>query len=171
LSKRNLNNFPVPEWYRGYVAALGERDPLEVLTENLTTTTNFLNTVPPDKHDYAYQEGKWTFKEVILHVIDAERIFTCRALRFSRNDQTPLPGFDENQYVPNSDANSRNMESLIKEFRAVRNSTIELFSNLSDEMWTRYGTANDKEFNVLLSAVIIAGHEMHHLKILRERYL
>ncbi len=167
----SLNNFPVPDWYKGYVSVIGERNPLDVLKTNLIETTAFFSSIPPDKHDFAYQPDKWTIKEVVLHVIDSERIFACRALRFARNDKTPLPGFDENFYVPNSGAGSRTMESLIKEFQAVRNATIELFNNLNEEMWRRSGVANDKEFNVILSAIIIAGHELHHLKVLRERYL
>lgn len=169
--KLHLNNFPVPEWYKGYVAAIGDQNPLDVLRANLEDSTSFFNAIPIHKHDFAYQNGKWTIKEVILHMIDAERIFTSRALRFARNDKTPLAGFDEDSYVPNSNAGSRSMESLIREYRAVRTATIELFSNLSEEMWYRTGTANDKEFNVLLSAIIIAGHELHHLKVLQERYL
>lgn len=167
----NLNNFPVPEWYKGYVEATGEQNPLDLLKANLSANTAFLGSIPPEKHDFAYQAGKWTVKEVILHIIDAERIFASRALIFARNDKTPLPGFDENSYVPNSGAGSRTMESLIREYIAVRNASIELFDNLSEEMWYRTGTANDKEFNVLLLAISIAGHEIHHLKVLQERYL
>jgi uncharacterized damage-inducible protein DinB len=168
----NANPFgvPVPEWYRGYVQAMNGNDAVSVLRDLFQTTPEFLAAIPEALHNYAYSEGKWTVKEVLLHVIDAERIFAYRALRFARNDHTELSGFDENTYVPNSGASTRSMGSLISEYKSVRSATLSLFENLSEEMWIRIGKANNYEFSVRLSAVIIAGHELHHLGILRERY-
>ena len=161
----------IPEWYHGYVKAIGNNNFRDLLERNLDNTTELMNSVSPEKENFAYAPGKWTTKEVLLHYIDTERIFACRALCFSRNDKTNLPGFDENSYTPNSGAQHRTMESLKKEYVAVRNSTIELFKNFDENFLCKTGSANNYIFSVELCGIIIVGHEMHHLKILKERYL
>ena len=134
--------------------------------ENIT----FFKTIPADKLEYQYEIGKWTPKDILLHLIDAERIFTYRALRISRNDRTPLSGFDENEYVPFANANNRTMESLVEEYVAVRNATITLFDNLTEEQMLRVGIASNSTVSVRAIGSIIIGHELHHKSVLQERY-
>jgi hypothetical protein len=161
----------IPEYYRGYVALLEGRDAIQHFQGSLEETLRFLQSIPDEKWDFAYAPGKWTLKEVILHMLDAERIFCYRALRFSRNDATPLAGFEENDYVPECGASSRSVKSVIDEFETVRNATRTLFENLTPEMVARAGTANGKKISVRALGLVIAGHELHHLKVIRERYL
>lgn len=171
VNELNTYGIAIPEWYKGYVNSLGESDFMDVLIKQYNETPAFLSTLPEAKWDYAYNAGKWTIKELLIHLIDCERIFSYRSLCFARNDQTELPGFDENEYAPNSGAGKRNSQSIIDEYKAVRKSTIELFKNFDEEMLFRKGIANGKAFTVKLSGAIIAGHEIHHMKILKERYL
>lgn len=119
---------------------------------------------------FRYAEGKWTIKEVIGHLLDAERIFAYRLLRISRNDTTPLPGFEENDYVPEGMFNQRTIGDLISEFKLQRASTLALANNIPSAAWTRFGTASDKRVSARALIYIITGHTAHHFKILRERY-
>lgn len=160
------------EFYHNYV----QKVPLDVpiilhLEEASKTTSDWMNQLPADKWAYRYAEGKWSIKEVLLHMIDAERIFAYRALRIARNDQTLLAGFDENSYVPYSQADGRSPQSLMEEYIAVRRATVALFRNLPEEAWAYSGNMNHSPATTLALAFIIAGHEMHHLQIIRERYL
>lgn len=122
------------------------------------------------KGDYAYGPDKWTVKEVVGHICDAERIFAYRALRFARGDSTDLPGFDENTYVPNSNAKTRSMEDLLEELWSVRAATLSLAKQLPESALSRRGSANGTPVSVRALLYIIAGHERHHLGVLRERY-
>jgi uncharacterized damage-inducible protein DinB len=131
----------------------------------------FLTTVPEEKLDYRYAEGKWTIKEIIMHLMDAERIFAYRTLRFSRNDQNILLGFDDEEYVTYSNASERSRQSLIDEYTAQRQSTIELYRNMTPEMCNRGGVASGNEMSVTALGYIICGHEIHHLQVIKERYL
>ena len=166
------NNYGVsiPSWYQGYVNAIGKRNYLDVLRESYQSTSSLLLSLQQEKWNYSYSPGKWTVKEVILHLTDCERIFSYRALRFARNDKTELSGFDENEYAPQAHAGRRSEVSIIEEYIAVRKSSLTLFEYFDDEMLKRTGTANGYEFSVLLIGTIIAGHELHHLQILKERY-
>ena len=119
----------------------------------------------------AYAEGKWTLKQVLGHLIDDERIFVYRALCVARGDTRPLPGFDEKEYVAGASFEARSMESLIDEYRAVRRATIALFASMTDEQWLRRGIVNGYAASVRGLAFHIAGHELHHLRTVRERYL
>lgn len=122
------------------------------------------------KGDYAYGSDKWTVKEVVGHMCDAERIFAYRALRFARGDSTELPGFDENAYVPNSNAKARSMDDLLEELWSVRAATLSLAKQLPESALSRRGSANGTPVSVRALLYIIAGHERHHLGVLRERY-
>jgi hypothetical protein len=124
-----------------------------------------------DKFDYRYAEGKWTIKEIIQHLIDCERIFSYRALRFSRNDKTPLPGFDEDSYNENTAGNLRSLQDLLTELAVVRQSTLSLFKSFSQEQLLRIGNASDKEISVRAIGFIILGHQKHHQHIFQQRYL
>jgi hypothetical protein len=130
----------------------------------------FFRGLPADRLRYRYAPGKWTPKEILLHLADDERIFACRALRFARGDGTELPGFDQDPYAAASGADARALESLLAEHAAVRASTLSLFANLPDAALTRGGVANGARVTVRALAWHIAGHELHLLKILRERY-
>ena len=123
------------------------------------------------KHEFRYAEGKWTIKDIILHLIDAERIFAYRALRIARNDKTALPGFEENDYVISANANEREFESLLKEYIIVREATISLFENLSETDLLKPGTASNASVSVRGIGYCILGHELHHKNIIIERYL
>lgn len=161
----------VPEWYNGYVKALGDKEFLAVLKDQFKTTAAIFHNIPAHKWDFAYAPGKWTIKQLIIHMIDAERIFAYRALRFGRNDSTELAGFEEDEYAANCMSELRSPESIINEYLAVRASTLALFESFNDEVMMRKGIANGKEFSVGLLGVVIAGHQMHHMSILKERYL
>lgn len=168
-----LNDFGVvvPEWYQGYVDAVEGVNFFEVLNKQLQETLAFLNQIKAEGWDFAYAPGKWTIKELLVHLVDCERIFCYRALCFARNDQTELSGFDENSYVLDSGAIHRTPLSIINEYLSVRSATIQLFKNFDDIMLMRTGTANGKKFSVKLLGVVIAGHEKHHIKIISEKYL
>ncbi len=120
--------------------------------------------------DKVYAPGKWNVKDIIQHIIDAERVFAYRAMRISRADTTPLPGFDENAYAENTTAATRTLEDLLNEFDAVRTSTIILFKSFSNDMLQREGTASGKTITPLAIGFTIAGHAIHHVNVLKERY-
>lgn len=143
----------------------------ELIANHQADLLSFYNSLPEDKADYAYAADKWTVKEVLQHLIDAERIFAYRILCISRGDSTPLPGFDENAYNKNANANNRSLSSLKDEFNAVRSSTDLLLLSLSDDELNRMGTASNKPAKANSIAYIVFGHLLHHQNILRERYL
>lgn len=143
----------------------------EELEISLHRFIKFVQDIPMDKFDYRYAEGKWTIKDIIQHLIDAERIFAYRALRFARNDKTDLPGFDENEYVDIVNANERNIMSLLTELSAVRQSTLLLFKTFTDEQLLRQGTANNNPISVRALGFVIIGHQNHHQRVFQERYL
>jgi hypothetical protein len=124
-----------------------------------------------DKFDYSYAGGKWTIKDIIQHIIDAERIFTYRALRFSRNDKTELPGFDENIYVDDANGSKRSIMELLTELSAVRHSTMLLFKTFNEEQLLRIGIASNNPMSVRALGFVIIGHQNHHQKVFEERYL
>lgn len=161
----------VPSFYKKYVEHVKDMDLLEALKQSSRQTLNLIRTIPEAKGEYRYAEGKWSIKELLNHMMDAERIFAYRALRFSRNDKTDLPGFEENDYAPQANAHSRTVANLASEMERLRVSTIDLYSSFSAEMLQRTGTANKNEISVLNLGYIIAGHEQHHLNVLTERYL
>ncbi|MDO8316448.1 MAG: DinB family protein [Flavobacterium sp.] len=158
-------------FYAPYVNALGDVNLIEELEISLHDFIRFVQNIPMDKFDYRYAEGKWNIKEIIQHIIDTERIFAYRALRISRNDQTPLPGFDENYYVANTEAANRSIQDLLTEFSAVRHSNLFLFKNLSEEQLKRIGTASNAAVSVRAIGFIMIGHQKHHQEVFQERYL
>ncbi|HTG64802.1 MAG TPA: DinB family protein [Flavobacterium sp.] len=150
---------------------LGDGDLYEDLEISLHDFIRFVQDIPMDKFDYRYAEGKWTIKEIIQHIIDTERVFAYRALRISRNDKTPLPGFDENTFALNTNANDRHLQSLLTELSIVRQSTLALFKSFSEEQLRRIGIASNNELSVRAIGFIIIGHQKHHQKVFKERYL
>ncbi|MDQ3918964.1 MAG: DinB family protein [Acidobacteriota bacterium] len=144
---------------------------LRHLKERIRVASELILSLPEEKLAYRYAPGKWTVKEVLAHVVDDERIYAYRALRFARNDQTELPGFEQDAYAVHSGANRRTVESLLREFAAVRRSTVALFDSFDDEALARSGVADGKRSTVRALAYHIAGHELRHFNIIKERYL
>lgn len=170
----NSTQLPTNEYapfYAPYLNALGAVNLIEELEISLHDFIRFIQNIPMDKFDYRYAEGKWNIKEIIQHVIDTERIFAYRALRISRNDQTPLPGFDENYYVNNTEASARSIQDLLAEFSAVRHSNLFLFKSFSEDQLKRMGIASNVGVSVRAIGFIMIGHQKHHLNIFQERYL
>jgi len=160
-----------PKFYNAYIGVLENVEMIEELEICLHDFIRFVQNIPMDKFDYRYAEGKWTIKDIIQHLIDAERVFSYRAMRISRNDKTPLPGFEENDYVDNANANDRSLQDLLTEFSAVRHSTLLLFKSFSQDQLIRIGIASNNEVSVRAIGFIIIGHQKHHQKIFQERYL
>jgi uncharacterized damage-inducible protein DinB len=158
-------------YYGHYIGLVQGQNLLEELKESLLTTQALVKDLSEEQLLYRYAEGKWNIKELILHLIDAERIFCYRALRFARQDSTPLSGFDENAYTPVSGASGRTMASLLEEFASVRAASRTLFENFTPEMLTATGTASNNLMSVRALAYVIAGHEIHHRNIIQARYL
>lgn len=159
-----------PEHYQDYIDEVKPNDLLKALRDNRAYAINTFKKLPADRHDYRYDEGKWTPKEIIQHLIDCERIFAYRALRFARFDTTELAGFEENEYVENGNANQRTLDELIEEYKAVREATVQLFLSLDENMLVLRGIANGKKISVRALGFAIAGHELHHLRVMRDRY-
>jgi hypothetical protein len=157
-------------FYATYVSKVDYKDLLLGLAEFHDQTQAFLGRLSAEKAEFRYQEGKWSIKEVIGHLIDAERVFNYRALRFARHDKTELSGYDENFWAANSNAHQRNFDDLLKEFYFVRQATIELFNSFDEKMLNNEGVANGNKITVRALGFIILGHEIHHLQVLRERY-
>jgi len=141
------------------------------LEENFRVTKNFILSLPEERLLYRYAPGKWTIKEILVHIIDDERIYSYRALRFARNDNTKLPGFDQDDFAFHSNANERELKNIFEEYEAVRKSTITLFNGLHDEALISEGTADGKRATVRALAYHIAGHELHHISFIKENYL
>ncbi|RZJ52746.1 MAG: DinB family protein [Flavobacterium sp.] len=154
-----------------YIAQAGDGKLIEDLEISLHDFIRFVQNLPMDKFDYRYAEGKWTIKDIIQHLIDAERIFAYRALRFSRFDKTPLPGFEENDYAQNTNANGRSIQDLLTEFSALRHSNLLFYKSLSEEQLKAIGTASNNQISVRALGFVIIGHQKHHQKVFQERYL
>jgi hypothetical protein len=162
---------PFDEHFYNYIKLVGEGNIRDLLEEQAQKTIEFFTSIGREKWLYKYAEGKWTLKEVLQHITDAERVFAYRALAFARKDSNSLPSFDENSYAANSNANSREWADLIEEFAAVRKSTILLFNSFSDETLRNTGIASGKEISVLALGYISVGHLSHHVNIISEKYL
>ena len=143
---------------------------LEHMAARLTETPAYLRTIPTERLDHPHESGEWTVKEIVQHVIDDERIYAYRTLRFARNDPTELPGFDQDAVAAESGANHRSLDDLLAEYDAVRRATIALFEGLPEESLTRIGMADGNPMSVRAAAFHIAGHEMHHLASIEEHY-
>jgi uncharacterized damage-inducible protein DinB len=168
-----MMNRPQPDeyapFYAKYINLVGDGPILEILEQSKETSFEYFRSLPPEKADYAYSEGKWTIKEVVGHMIDAERTFAYRALCFSR-EETALPGFDQDVYMLKATFNTRTLGDLADEFKKVRESNMYLFRSLSQLQETQKGIASGNPVSVRALIYIIAGHELHHLSILKERY-
>jgi len=159
------------EFYHRYINYTKGDSVKEIVTNHSNEIYDFYNSLPEEKATYAYAEGKWTIKQLLQHIIDAERIFTYRALRIARKDTTPLPGFDENSYAENDGSENRTLQSLKDEFNAVRASTDSLLNSFSETQLNETGTASNKSITTNALCFITYGHLLHHKLILQERYL
>jgi DinB family protein len=158
-------------YYAGYVAQVpAGADILDLLARQRASTVARFVAVPEARGAHRYAPGKWSVREVVVHLSDVERIMAYRALRVARGDATPLPGFDENAYAPLSNAEAHPLAALAEEWSDVRRATLSLFRHLPGEAWTRRGTASGAPVTVRALAWMIAGHERHHLGVLAERY-
>lgn len=157
-------------FYAGYVAEAPEGDLMDTLTAQGTRIAQLVRGIAESRGDHRYAEGKWSIKDVVLHVCDAERIFSYRLLRFARGDATNLPGFDEGTYVQHAGAAARTLAGLSEEFKAVRHATITLLKPLDDDAMSRRGLANNHPVSARALAWIMAGHAEHHARIVNERY-
>lgn len=165
---------PQPEEYanffRRYIDMIGEQDILTFLSQQQAEYIDLLKSIPEDKMTYAYQDGKWTVAEVLGHVNDVERVMGYRAFRFSRNDKTVIPGFNDHLYVNNGDFAKRSRDTFIREYDGLRSANLEMMRNFSEDQSMNTGKANEVFFSVRALAYIIAGHLEHHINILTERY-
>jgi hypothetical protein len=161
----------MPAYYQRYVNTVKESELLDALENSLRNSLSLFASIGKEKESFRYAADKWTVKEVVSHIVDCERIFAYRALRFSRRDSTSLPGFNENEYTPNANAAGRSLEQIVDEYTAVRHASIALFKYLTPEMLDFRGTANGSAITSRSIGWIIAGHNSHHCNILQERYL
>lgn len=161
----------VPLFYQTYVKHVHHVPLIDILQNSQHRLQDLLTSIPEEKGKFRYEAGKWSIKELLCHMMDAERIFCYRALRFSRNDKSELHGFDENTYAPLANAHSRTIAQLAREMHNLRISTLDFFRSLTPEMLERTGKANNTEISVKALGFVVAGHETHHTLILQERYL
>ena len=157
-------------YFGRYVGLVPDGEILGTLAGQISGTLATLRRVSDDDSLKRYAEGKWSIREVVGHMIDTERIFAYRALRIARNDQTNLPGFEQDDYIPAAQFDRRPWPGLLEEFEAVRHSNVLMFRGLHEEAWERQGMSNGKLLSVRAAAYVIAGHERHHMKVLREQY-
>lgn len=158
-------------YYNTYIEKVPAGNIVEILTEQGKEARKFYQSIPEAIGGYSYQPGKWTIKEVLGHLCDTEKIMGYRALTIARNDKTSLPGFDENEYVKNSNFNQRTVSDISDEMLYTRASNIGLFSSFNDEILMRTGNANGQNVSVRALLYIISGHELHHINVIIERYL
>lgn len=159
-------------YYADYLKAVSDEYSLtEELEISVHRLIKFVQNIPMDKLDYRYAEGKWTIKDILVHLMDAERIFAYRALCFARRDTTPLPSFDEDAYAMTARANNRHIQDLLSELASVRQATLSLFKTFSEEDLLQIGTASGQPMSVRALGFVIIGHQNHHQKVFQERYL
>ncbi|UZO79514.1 DinB family protein [Aquimarina sp. ERC-38] len=160
-----------PSFYQNYIDKCSEIDIIKGLIQGKVNFQNLMESIPVSKWTYAYAQDKWTIAEVVQHIIDTERIFCYRSLRFAREDQTPIPGFEQDDYVTYSYANEMTKEDLIESFTAVRQSSIVLFKSFTDKSLLNTGIANHHPISVRAMGYIISGHLKHHAQIIENRYI
>ena len=161
----------VPQSYAGYVAKIRDgEDVMAVLADQLDEVADRFGRIPESRGSFRYAPGKWSIKQILLHLSDAERVFVYRALRFARRDATPLSGFDEDAWAPESGADDRSLADLAAEWADVRRASLALFRGLPPSAWGHRGLSSGKEISVRALAYATAGHVRHHLEVLGQRY-
>ena len=159
------------EFYAGYVSLVEETDIVSALQTQLTEIEILFAEMPLEKAGYRYAPDKWSIKQLLGHMIDGERVFAYRALRFARNDQTPLPGFDQDTFMENSNFDERTIADLLEEFLYLRQANVIFFKTLDEKAWSNIGTASNAPVSVRAIAYVMVGHVRHHVNILRQHYL
>ena len=160
------------EYYGPYINMVGEEELLEALEDSADAFEQMIINLPVEKLEYSYEDGKWTVAQIILHLVDSERVFQYRALRFSKNDMTDIPGFDQDKYIADIIGDKTpSKKELLEAFNSVRESSYQLFKGLSNERLLRKGTANGTYMSVRAIGFMLSGHVRHHMKIINERYL
>jgi hypothetical protein len=158
-------------YYQRYIGLVPQGDIIQVLESQWPETRSLLSSIPETRGTYRYEPGKWSIKEMVGHMIDTERIFAYRALCIARGDKTPLPGFEQDDYVRGANFDAASLKVQVEEFSFVRHANVMMFKGLQPEVWTRTGTASGNPVTVRALAWIIAGHELHHRAVLKEKYL
>jgi hypothetical protein len=168
VAKPQTNEYAA--YYEKYVSLVPDGNIIDLLEGQLEKTLALLGELSEEKGNYRYAPDKWSVKELVGHVSDTERIFAYRLLRFARNDKNALAGFEQDGYITNADFDNCRLSDLVREFELVRKSSIALLRHLPENAWSRSGVASDNEVSVRALAYMIAGHELHHLNVLSERY-
>ncbi|MFT7465495.1 MAG: hypothetical protein ACI9EF_003864 [Pseudohongiellaceae bacterium] len=171
LAKRRPGPDEYPDFFAGYMALVPDGDIISILREQLSETLALLRDIPQSQHDFSYASGKWTLKQVLGHVMDGEWVFSYRALRFARGDQTPLPGMDQDVFADGANHAQRPLKDLLLEFEHLRRANITLFAGFTPDILDRRGTASESSFTVRALVYFHAGHLAHHINVLKDRYL
>ena len=161
----------VPQFYQAYLNAVKEQALIPALEKNHKRFRKFLKEIPKDKRDYAYEEGKWTIRQLLQHIIDTERVFVFRALWFARKDENPLPGFDEKKWAASLNTKKRKWKVMVSEYMLLRESSIRFFKSLTDEQLHASGIANNSSMSAAALGFVAAGHIEHHINIIKSKYL
>lgn len=169
INQQTTNKYT--SYFDKYIDLVEEKDVLKAIKNSTKTLKKIVESIDEKKANYAYQQNKWTIKELLVHLLDTERVFAYRILAISRGEQAELPSFDEDNYVLFSNATNRSFKSIKKELLVVRKSTILLFKSLTPEMLERKGIAGGNEVSVYYLGCIIAGHQAHHINVLKTKYL
>jgi uncharacterized damage-inducible protein DinB len=159
------------DYFAGYVKLAAGEDLIQSLESVCEVALEVFHKITEEQAEYAYAEGKWTIKQLVQHLIDTERVFCYRALSFARGDQQNLPGFEEDDFAANDYSNERVWEGIIREYAVVREASVALFASLSENALDSAGKANNVGFTPRILGWVLAGHDAHHLNVLRERYL
>lgn len=170
MKKPQISEYQQNKYFSYYIELVDSENVIDTLTSQFERVKNLYKNLPEEKYFFKYAEGKWNLKEILGHITDTERIFAYRSLCIARGEKQALPGFDENEYMASSNFNEQTMESLIEQYCSVRESSLALFKSFSEEISSRMGIANGNGVSARALVWMIAGHEKHHLEILRERY-
>jgi hypothetical protein len=171
MLSKNISLSEFNPYYKHYVELVETSNLIDALSKGLNSTLGFFESIPTDKWDYRYADGKWTPRDILQHIADTERIFAYRALYFARSNNAELKGFDENLFAENALASHKSVVDLLQDYVAVRNATLSLFKNLDENQLKQNGKANGSTMSVRAAGFVICGHEIHHCNIIKERYL
>ncbi len=159
-----------PDYFKNYLSYLSDGPVLDIWENYLPATLAFWRSISEAESNYAYAEGKWTIKEMLLHIIDTDRIFAYRALAIARGEKQALPSYNQDMYAANSDANSRAYEDILKEYESVKIANLSLLQSFNEQQWQASGMMADAETSVLALAYVMPGHDLHHIEICKARY-
>ena len=169
MNQPKLEDFP--QFYRRYIEKVIDQDIILYFEKQKISTVDFFNSIGEEKSNYRYADGKWSIKQILGHICDAERIFVTRMLQFARKESQSLPGFNEDEYVAAANFDDLELELLIDDFSKLREANLSLFRTFDDNIWGQRGIANNTEYTVSSIVYIMAGHIDHHIKVIKERYL